>query len=42
LVANAVDRLEAAVAEERILQTAEHGTIELTTDDARWWVKTAR
>ena len=40
--ANAVDRLEAVVAEERIFQTAEHGTIELTTDGSRWWVEIAR
>ena len=40
--APAVARLEAVVTAEGVFQTAEHGTIELTTDGVRWWVKTAR
>ncbi len=37
-----LDRLGAPAAGARIFQTLRHGTIEVTTDGATWWVATER
>ena len=40
--AEVMDRLRERLSTEHLYLTAEDGTIELTTDGTRWWVKTGR